>query len=297
MKSYAAILLCLLATVFSACGANLHVTNLDIALLNEDYAYQLEAVDDSWEILDSNELVFLSDSSGLPSGMYVSSDGFVFGAAQELGTYEFDVTVYAIDDFDWYEWDDWNEPYDDGVVTEDSETLTLLVTEASTNPNCPSPSNRDVNEIYVCLGSLATDSFGVDEIFDLDITYFINIDDAETLNVTSVGFSITYDSSLFALDDNMLNSQILREAATYADATVTFDNSTSGILYVQLDSSSEYFDKPGRILDLPFYALQDIPLGSSTFTVSMEQISSETEILLETPWLGIDGSLTLAESE
>lgn len=296
MRNYAAILLCLLVLIFSACGANLHVTNLDVALLNEDYAYQLEAVDDSWEIFDNNELVFLSDSSGLPAGMYVSSDGIVFGTPAELGAYEFDVTVYAIDDFDWYEWDEWDSGYDDGV-TEDSETLTLLVTEASTNSNCPSPGNRDVNEIYVCLGSLATDTLLTDEIFDLDINYFINIDDAETLNVISVGFSITYDSGFFALDDNMLNSQILREAATYADAIVTFDNTTSGILYVQLDSPSEYFDKPGRILDLPFYALQDLPLGSSTFTVSIEQISSETEILLETPWLGIDGSLTLVESE
>ncbi len=292
MRNYAVMLLCLFAAFLSACGANLHVTNLDVALLNEDYAYQLEAVDDSWEILDKNELVFLSDSAGLPAGMYVSSDGIVFGTPEELGVYEFDVAVYAIDDFDWYEWDE--TYYDDGV-TEDSETLTLLVTEPSSNSNCPSPGNRDVNEIYVCLGSLATDSFLIDEIIDLDINYFVNLDDTETLNVSFIEFSITYDSNFFALDDNMLNSQILREAATYADATVTFDNTIPGILYVQLAGSSEYFDKPGRILDLPFYAVQDVPLGSYAFTVTMEQISSETEILSATPWIGIDGSLTLVE--
>jgi hypothetical protein len=183
MRNYTVIFLCLIALILSACGANLHVTSLDVALINEDYSYQLEAVDDSWEILDNNELVFLSDSAGLPAGMYVSSDGVVFGTPEELGVYEFYVTVYAIDDFDWYEWDE--SYYDDGV-TEDAETLTLLVTESSSNSNCPSPGNRDANEIYVCLGSLATDSFLTDEIFDLDINYFINIDDAETLNVSFV---------------------------------------------------------------------------------------------------------------
>lgn len=299
MKNFTIILLGFLTTIFSACGANLHITTLDVGLLNEAYTYQLMAVDDSWDWPDTHEFVY-KNASGLPDGVYVSSDGVVFGTPTEVGIYDFLVTVYSIDyDYfdDWDFWDDWDSCCNDSTVTFDSEILTLFVTEANSNPACPSPADRDTQETYICIGSPEVTTLQTNEEVTLDISYHVKLDNAEDYDTDTIDFTIYYDEDLFAIDTNLLNSQLLREAATFADATVSFDDSTPGALRIVMTANGDSFLKPGRLIDLPVYALQNIDSIESPVTLTINGISSTNEKAELPQLVEVDGSITVTGEE
>lgn len=263
--------LVLLITVLSiSCGANLHVATLTTAVVNEPYNFYLSAEDESWDWFDDSTMLFGVSGGYLPAGVALSSNGVLTGTPLEIGNFEFRITAYAIDD----DWGDWYYD-DDDDVTSDSEWYTLFVTERSTNGDCPNPSSTGVTEAYICLGAPEEETLVEGESFTLDINYFIEHAKAVGYDIWQLDFSISYDPSLFAVDPDYLGSNSLRETATRAGATVDFDTGTDGVVRIVLTGGHKSFHKSGRIIDLPFIALTDIPAGDYDFNLSVNGLASD----------------------
>jgi hypothetical protein len=93
-----------------------------------------------------------------------------------------------------------------------------------------------------------------------------------------------------------LNSQILRETATRATASVTFDSSVAGELAVVVTAGDKDFHKSGRFIDIPFAALMNIEAGVYDFPITIDEITSgDSDVTLPTN-IGINGDLTVNES-
>lgn len=295
--------LSLLAFMFTACGVNLQATNLSTALLDEYYQDGFFYNDNSWEMddwWDEDEILYAQTSGSLPSGVVIASNGQVVGIPTAVGNYEFRVTVYAIDDYDAFNFavdilsSDWDD--DDDDVDADSQWFTLFVTERSTNNACPAPNDETTVETYVCLGSIESDTLAQDDTFTLDVSYFINFDNSFDHDIERVAFTIYYDAAQFAPVEDGLNSQILRETATRATASVTFDNTVPGELGVVVTAGDKDFHKPGRFIDIPFSALTNIAAGVYDFPIEIDEIASgDSEVTLPAN-IGINGNLTVTES-
>lgn len=262
--------LLLLAVLTVSCGANLHVSTLTTAVVNEPYNFYLSAEDESWDWFDSSSMLFGVSGGYLPAGVALSSNGVLTGTPLEIGNFEFRITAYAIDEgWDSYYFDDEDD------VTSDSEWYTLFVTERSTNNDCPNPTSTGVTEAYICLGAPEAESLAEGESFTLDINYFIEHAKATGYDIWQMDFSISYDPSLFTVDANYLGSNSLREAATRAGATIDFDTSTEGVVRIVLTGGYKSFHKSGRIIDLPFVALTDIPAADYNFDLTVNGIASD----------------------
>lgn len=283
----------LLALFFlTSCGADLYVDTLDIALLNESYDFRLRAEDNSWELFNDSDLVFLQSSGTLPAGVYVAANGTVFGTPTEVGNFEFRVRTYAIDegfDFDFFDYD---SSYDDDV-TWDDEWFTLFVTEANTNADCPPPNDKGTTETFICLGMPLAESLAQGEEFTLDVNFFVDFDKANDHAIALLDFTVFYDGSLFVPMANRLNSLSLREAATRTNATVSFDGSAAGELRVQVAGEDKTFHKSGRLMDITFTALADIVPADYEFALIIAQIESENDEASLPATIAIDGLLTV----
>lgn len=288
--------------LFSACGVNLQDTNLTTALLDEYYQDSFYYNDSSWEMddwWDEDEILYSQTRGSLPPGVVISANGQIVGTPTAVGNYEFRVTVYSIDEYDtsdfFFDSFDDDYYYDDGVDA-DSQWFTLFVTERSTNNSCPAPNDESTIETYVCLGSIEADTLAQDETFTLDVSYFINFDNSFDYDIERVAFTIYYDADLFAPVEDNLNSQILREAATRATASIAFDNTVLGELGVVVTAGDKDFHKPGCFIDIPFAALTNIDAGVYDFPIEIDEITSgDNEVLLPAN-VGINGDLTVTES-
>lgn len=292
----------LLIFLFTACGVRLQATNLSTSILNEYYQDSFVYSDNSWgldDLWDDDDILYAQTSGSLPSGVVIASSGQVVGTPTAVGNYEFRVTVYSIDDYDILNFADdiWShDSDDDDGVDADSQWFTLFVTERSTNPSCPEPNDETTVETYVCLGAIAANTLAQDETFTLDVNYFINFDNSFDHDIERVAFTIYYDAEKFAPVAESLNSQILRETATRATASVTFDNAVPGELGVVVTAGDKDLHKSGRFIDIPFFALTDIAAGVYDFPIAIDEIASgDSEVTLPAN-IGIDGDVTVNES-
>ncbi|MBU0504471.1 MAG: putative Ig domain-containing protein [bacterium] len=282
-----------LISLLASCGANLHKANLTIGLLEEPYSFFLSAEDESYQLFDSSELLFSHSGGELPNGIVIGSSGEIAGTPTELGDFDFRVTAYAIDD----DWGDWYFDNSGDDITSDHEWYTLFITEQSSNENCPLPSNENTTGIYVCAGTLYFDSLHQGDKAVLDISYFIDFDEANNYGISSLTFTILYDTDFFYLDSNTLTSSILREAANIADATVDFDTTTEGSITIEVSSVDKEFNRSGRMLDLSFYASQDIEESSHNITITIDQVKTTNEDIELPDFYAVDGSLIIENEE
>ncbi|EKD51842.1 MAG: hypothetical protein ACD_62C00170G0016 [uncultured bacterium] len=273
----------------SACGANLYSESLSIALVNEQYTYQLYAEDESWSVFDDALLLFAQTGGVLPDGVSVGSNGLISGVPTEVGNFEFRITAYAIDD-EWDVWDDCCE--DDEDVTSDREWFTLFVTEASTNEYCPWPNDEQTSGLYFCAGNLVQTSLNADESVDLDITYFIDFNNAKGYAIDTLEFTVFFDPEFFYVESSTLSSQILREAATRAGASLEI---TIGDDYVTffVQGQDMDFNRSGRLVDLPIFASQNLAEGDYYFPIIIDQIGSSTNEGSFPTAYEVDGFLTI----
>lgn len=288
--------------LFTACGVQLQATNLSTSILNEYYQDSFVYSDNSWgldDLWDEDEILYAQTGGSLPSGVVIASNGQVVGTPTAVGNYEFRITVYSIDDYDFSNFADdlWSNDWDDDDdVDADSQWFTLFVTERSSNPFCPEPNDETTVETYVCLGSVEADTLAQDDTFTLDANYFINFDNSFDYDIERVAFTIYYDAEKFAPVAESLNSQILRETATRATASVAFDNAVPGELGVVVTAGDKDFHKSGRFLDIPFTALTNIEAGVYDFPIAIDEIASgDSEVTLPTN-IGINGDVTVNES-
>lgn len=279
----------------SACGANLKVETLSIGILNTTYSENLTGVDNSWDwdLWDNDSYTYNVTRGSLPDGLYITSEGQIVGTPTEVGNFEFRVTFYAFE----------NNYFSEDDVTQDSEWFTLFITEDSTNTDCPSATNESIEETYLCLGTISEETLSQDDTFDLDVNFYVNLDEGKNYDITSMTFKIYYDSEYFAFDDNSLNSTALREAATRSDGTVSFSKPEDGVIEVTVTSGEESFHKPGRLMDLEVTVLQDVPVETYGFVLEVVSITGEGEKSLPA-YYEVDGNVEvtvgseeLAESE
>ncbi len=277
-----ALLLFSLCILISACGAKLKDDPLNIGVLDEEY-YEALGFSDNSGAFSSNDYIFALEAGDLPDGLTLTSDGEISGTPTSLGLYEFVVQLYSIDD-----------GYSDDSVSTDSDTLEIFVTEASTNEDCPLPNDDTTTETYVCAGSGFLESLAEGESFDLDINYFVDFEQSFAYEINRISFSIVYDDSVFELDENELNSQILREASDSVNATVSFNNDTAGTLKVTVTTDDENsFRFSGRLLDIPFYAKSDIPAAEYAFDIAITKVTSNDDDVELPENINIDGTVTV----
>lgn len=279
--------------ILPACGADLHGANLTNAILDVNYNFHLFAEDDSWSLYDNSYLFFVQSRGHLPGGVFVEPNGTIYGVPTEVGNFEFRVTVYVFESYDLWDLFFYDSYYDD-YTSADSEWYTLFVTESSTNSDCPSPANETTKETFVCLGSPEVETLAEDENFDLDINFFVDFQKSKEYAINVIDITIHYDDALFKIDSNFLNSQILREAATRINSTVSFDDDTPGELRIIVTGHDSNFHKSGRLMDLHFTTLQDIAAGDYDFTLTINNISSVSNNSLPTT-VAVDGMLTVEE--
>lgn len=282
-RPLALLILILCAT---GCYNNLKSTSLSTAVLDKNYSDTFLVDENDWNVSwGDNQIALLVTDGSLPPGIELSGDGWLFGTPTAVGDFDFEVTAYTIHDsyFD--------DSEDD--VYGDSETFTLFVTETSTNLFCPDPSNTVVTETYLCLGDLTADYLEQDDAFFLDVNYFVDFNKGGDYDIRSIDFTIFYDPDNFAPVTEYLNSQILREAATRTGATVEFTEENPGELHVVLTAQSKNLHKSGRIMDLPFYAVQNVPAGTYSFPITINSIVSGSGENLPSEF-EVDGQIVVA---
>jgi hypothetical protein len=267
----------------SACFINLQQDRLPVALLNEPYqeSFDIDRNGTFW-----SSYFTTADGGDLPAGIGVSSNAWIMGSATELGHFEFHISLYS------YEsgfFNDFDGGHDDG------EWFTLFVTEPSTNEACPSPQNENIQEVYVCAGSLSQETIENGDEFSLDIEYFANWFDSMDYDITAINFTIGFDAASVTPISDELNSTLLREVATHFGSTVAFDSTIPGQLNVVVTASTEQLRIPGRLMNIPFEAIADLPAGDYPFTIIMNGIT-QGEASKSTPTLlGVDGLITAEE--
>ena len=270
----------------SACGRNLHSTSLKIGVLNQTYYDTFYVEEQGWNWGDDTVLTLTS--GGLPPGLYLSSNGELNGTPTAVGDFIFCVSAYSFSNYSPFE--------DDDDVDRDSETYDLFVTEASTNELCPSPDDETLTETYLCLGDLSYDSISAGTALDLDMNFFVSFDYGMDYEFTALDFSVFYDPTQFEPIENELTSQILRESATRTNATVTFSEPTDGELRIVVTVRENTLHKSGRLMDLPFQAVQNVPAGEYPFTIIFNSITANnTDAAIPTTY-EIDGKVTVAAS-
>jgi hypothetical protein len=271
------------ALLLSACMTNLHSNSLKIGVLNVAYDDSFAVEDAPWTWDDGTALLVTGGS--LPPGIQLTGNGQLIGTPTQIGDFSFSVTAYTFDN-DW-----WG---DDDDVYEDSEWYTLFVTETSTNANCPDPADELATEIYACLGEIEQDNLATGDTFTLDVNYFIDFNQGNSYDVFTLDFSVFYDEAAFAPVADALNSQILREAATRTNASVSFE-SLPGELRVIISAQTQNLHKSGRLIDLPFTASTDTAAGVYPFTVVWNGIGqNSTKQTLPTA-VEIDGLVTVTD--
>lgn len=276
------ILLALLVGLVSACGPVVHVEALPIGLLNESYSYTFSFDDgDDWFSWDE-DLVLDVVRGDLPDGVGLTADGELLGTPTEVGNFEFKVALYAIDEGFW-----------DDDVDSDSEWFTLFVTEPSSNDSCPTPNNESLAETYICLGEVTAETMAADDAFTLDVEYFVNYASAPDYDIDAITFTVTYDAASFAPDEDALNSEILREAATRHGATVSIDTNTTGTLTLTITATEQNFHAAGRLADLPFHAIANLAAGTYDFAVAFSLDSGDDAELPSN--INVNGSVTVEE--
>ncbi|MBF0107211.1 MAG: hypothetical protein HQM16_18015 [Deltaproteobacteria bacterium] len=280
------ITLIVISLTLSACWSELYVAHLSTALINESYSFQLAVDNDDleWDLFDDSYYVYSLTGGRPPVGTYVTSSGAIVGTPAETGNFSFEVTMHDID----------YESFGEDDVSSDSKWYTLFVTKRSTNTDCPAPNDEDTTDIYICSGLVEKETLAQNESFELDINFFVDYTRASAYAISEIDFTITYDSTLFAIDPVRLTSLLLKEAATRVDSTVLYDNTTAGQLKITITAHENTLHKSGRIIDIPFYALSDVPAGQSDFSILINHIQSDDDDVNWPEWYEIDGAITVS---
>ncbi|MBX7148513.1 Ig domain-containing protein [bacterium] len=252
----------------NACISTINLDHrvLNTAIVNEYYEYNFH-VDHGWsDWWDESDYMAMTGGN-LPSGMGVDSRGIIFGTPTELGNYRFDVTVYDVDrDF-----------FGSGDVDSgDEEEFIFFVTEASTNPDCPHPTDDLIQEFYLCLGNAVLDNPTVGDEVVVDVNYYVYLPKSTTYDADILDFEIHYNPDAFEVNANAFTSVALREAATRSNSTVSFDISVPGIVIVHVESQENGFRRAGRFMDLPFTVKEGIVAGDYAFELTINSLTSSS---------------------
>lgn len=275
----------IILSTLTACNTRkLQEENPTPSLINQFYSYELTIYDGD-EVYTGEYSDFYILDGNLPDGLEFYK-GLIYGTPLELGVFSIKIGLNRD-----YECDDSNScRYD----YDDVQRYQFIVTEPSTNPDCPALDSTEVEGVTLCAGSITnTDGILAGETLDLDITYLLNSKNAVDYLITSLTFSITYDPTLFSIDPAVLTSELNREAASFTQPTVSFVNETPGVLTITLTAKSGFlFEVSGRFMDIPLTALTDIPLEtSSTFSLSVLSLTSRFEGMVLPIPIEISGSL------
>lgn len=278
----------IICSVTSSCylgWTELKDQTLETAIINEPYSHNLKTAHHNWGVGWRDDHFLKQTSGDIPDGLGVTSGGNIVGTPLAKGEFKFRVSVFSFEEGLFEE---------DEVETEDSAWFILFVTEASTNADCPLPSNVDVTELHLCLGTLTKTAVKIDEEVELDVNYYINLSQADSANhdVNQIAMTITYDATSFSLDDAKLNSQLLQEAATRTAATVTFVNNP-GELKVEMTAVDKPFLRPGRLMNIPFKAIKDLDQASYAFTLTNPIYTPSDPDMILPATVAVDGSLTV----
>lgn len=260
---------------------------IDTALLDEPFEYTFVMKHGWSDFLDNSDVTQLKEGD-LPQGMVVSANRTLEGTPTQVGSYDFKVIAYDVDRFN----------ADSGFYSlSDSEWFFFFVTEVSTNENCPLPNIHRISEIYICLGKVSLESLGDGDSFSLDVNFYVNLDESGLYNIDTLDFTIVFDEERFLLDEDLLNSSRLREAATFTDPELSFDTTVPGELGVVITAMDEPFLRAGRLLDLSFTAIVDLDEENYDFNLVIEEISaSDIDEEADLPEdISLDGSLTLTD--
>lgn len=289
LRSYLKSLVALLfiAPVFVACSVEVQVEPLPVALLGETYSYTFDIDDNSWDWWGDNDMVLTLAAGELPDGVEIASSGRLYGTPEEVGNFHFKAGAYSID-----------EGWGDDEVDYDSEWFTLFVTERSTNDGCPGPNDSDAT-LYMCVGDIEAEAdedtgLSAGSEVTVDITYFVNFDDGIDYDITSITFTLFYDSTSFSLGDGVTGDDILREAATRQEATVDIDTSVAGQITVRVEAGIDQFMAGGRFADIPFVANLDLAPEEYNFSLRVDEMHSGSDQTLPTIHV-INGAVTVVE--
>ncbi|MBI4411230.1 MAG: hypothetical protein HY541_01950 [Deltaproteobacteria bacterium] len=277
------LLLGTLLVFLSACFSRIDLKGhtLPTALLNEYYTYSFE-LHAGWADFWDSSMSTQWYGGVLPSGIGIASNGLLFGTPQEPGDFEFRVLAQDDDFFDDESWSD-------------AEWFTLFVTEPSTNEDCPQPDDETTEGIYLCLGDVGEESLNTGDSFSLDGGYFVNLDNGGRYDILTLSFTITYDSASFAVDAETLTSSLLREAASRAHASVSYNTETAGQLGVTITTTDKPFIRAGRIIDIPFTALLDLNQEEYSFTLTIDAVTPQHDETELPEIIAVDGTLTIDE--
>jgi len=263
-------------------SATIDQDSMPVALLDELYDEYFD-IDSNWNDFFNYDHVFYMTDGNLPAGLEVVESGRLIGIPYELGSFDFEVTVYGVD-------------YDGYTDYLDSAWFTVFVTEPSTNTNCPSPDSETITEVYVCLGDIEEEQVEEGDDLSLDLNYYVRLHSGKTYSIQKMDFTLTYDATNFSVDDETLNSSMLREAATLYDATISVDSSVAGQLQVSIQSGSvKGFRRAGRLMDIPFTALADLSQSNYDFTLEVTEVLPLRETISLPEIIGLDGSLSVED--
>lgn len=232
---------------------------MTIGLVDQSYSYSFD-VKDGWADWGFEDNIFRVTGGRLPAGVGLTTEGRIIGTPTELGPFDFRVTVYDLNN---------DNAFEDQNTNQDSEWFTLFVTESSTHPDCASPAEADLTEIYLCLGELSTDEYreAADNL-SLDVNFYVNLAQSKQYRLWDIEFTIEYDAGALRFDPKKMNSSRLRESAKLAEATIEFDLDQPGKLTVTLAATGQGFVRSGRLMDLPLVAQKDLDEELYLFTLS-----------------------------
>lgn len=282
---YTLTILSTLFTINCAPMPELYSEKLPIALIDQEYSYQFEAVVDG----DPDRLSYELMNGSLPEGFAFTSEGALTGTSALTGVYSFDVNaIYDVSDFV-------EVMSGIGMIMEvacevDSDcdnidssdyhshdTFELFITEASTNSVCPLPDDESTSGYYFCLGELTANDLDSENNLILDVTLFEGFEEAKDSEHTEIELELTYDSAIFEVDQDKMNKDILREAADYTAAQIQINAATPGTIMISLTAQDKSFSMSGRLLDIPLRLLQ-APEATSDFSIAVSVDTNVTVI-------------------
>ncbi len=282
---YTLLILSILFAANCAPTPALYSEKIPIALVDEDYSYQFEAVVNG----DRDRLSYEIIDGDLPEGFTLITEGELTGkaSATQTGLYSVNVaSTYDVSDFVEFmsgvgmimdvACDIDSECDNEDTSSHSRDTFELFVTEPSSNPSCPLPDDETTTGLYICLGELTADDLDSENNLILDVTLFEGYEAAEDSELSQIDLELAYDSAVFEVDQDQMNQDILRESAGYTESTIQIDAATPGIISISLTAQDKSFSMSGRLLDIPLHLIE-APEAVSDLSLS---VTVDTEVTI-----------------
>ncbi len=275
------VILSIVLLILSAChlgSVNIFHTDLQVAVVDDIYEDYF-SIDTSWnDYFNYGHRFYLTDGE-IPSGLEVTNGGRLLGIPRELGAFNFEISVYGIN-FNGSE--DWI----------DSAWYTVFVTQDSTNEDCPTVTTQSASELFICLGHLQEETVNAAELINLDVQYSLPSELGNKYAINHIVFTINYDADSFEPVTDRLNSSLLKEVATHADATVAFENNPGSLVITLEAQHKDYtFSWPGRLMNIPLRAKKDLSESEYIFTANINTMTSKKDNVDLPEMIDLDGLL------